>query len=249
MQKFLFILLFLFTPVQASDLAKEKRWADQIVDSLIDGEAVWLEAGGQRFLGIFTEADQDNGKAMIVSHGLGVHPNWNQVVYPVRVEMAARGWHTLSIQMPILPNEAQDHEYVPLFPEAPPRIDAAARFLRARGYTKIVSVAHSHGAAQTAYHLSRKPEGIDAFVAIGMTGDQKDDSINTSKALTRIDMPVLDLYGSEDLPQVLESAPSRKTGAASNPAYRQQVIDGAGHFFDGMNDELVEAIEAFVESL
>ena len=27
--------------LQASDLAKEKRWADQIVDALIDGEAVY----------------------------------------------------------------------------------------------------------------------------------------------------------------------------------------------------------------
>ena len=249
MQKILLSLLFVVISAQASDVAKEKRWADQIVDSLIDGEAVWLEADGHEFLGIFTEADDDNSRALIVAHGLGVHPNWNQVVYPVRVEMAYRGWHTLSIQMPILPNDADDHEYVPLFPEAPPRLEAAARFLGDKGYTTVVVVAHSHGAAQTAYNLSRQPTGIDAFVAVGMTGDQKDPQIDTSKALQRIDMPVLDLYGSEDLPQVLQSASSRRAGAAANPAYRQQVIDGAGHFFDGMNDELIEAVEAFVNSL
>lgn len=26
-----------------SDVAREKRWSEQIVDQLIDGEAVWLE--------------------------------------------------------------------------------------------------------------------------------------------------------------------------------------------------------------
>jgi len=249
MKKILFSLLLVCSSIQASDVAKEKRWADQIVDSLIDGEAVWLDSGGHKFLGIFTEAEEDNGQAMIVAHGLGVHPNWNQVVYPVRVEMASRGWHTLSIQMPILPNEAQDYEYLPLFPEVPPRLDAAVRFLQDKGYSKIVAVAHSHGAAQTTYHLSRNARGIDAFVAIGMTGDQKDAQIDTSKGLQRINMPVLDLYGSEDLPQVLSSASSRQAGAAHNPAYRQQVIDGAGHFFDGMNDELIEAVDNFVSGL
>jgi hypothetical protein len=36
----------------ASDVEKERRWADQIVDSLIDGDAVWLSAGDHEFLGI-----------------------------------------------------------------------------------------------------------------------------------------------------------------------------------------------------
>ena len=40
----LYIVALLVLPfnIQASDLAKEKRWANQIVDAIIDGDAVWL---------------------------------------------------------------------------------------------------------------------------------------------------------------------------------------------------------------
>ena len=97
-----FLSLILALPLQASDVEKEARWAEQIVDFLIDGEAVWLDADGHEFLGIYTEADEESSKAIIVVHGTGVHPDWAQVVKPIRVDMASRGWNTLSIQMPIL---------------------------------------------------------------------------------------------------------------------------------------------------
>ena len=106
------ILLFVVSTVHATDIEKERRWADQIVDFLIDGEAVWLEDNGHQFLGIHTEAEVDSDKAIIVVHGTGVHPDWEQVVKPVRVEMTAHGWHTLSIQMPVLVNEAEYKDYV-----------------------------------------------------------------------------------------------------------------------------------------
>ena len=41
-----------------SDSAKEQRWSEQIVDQLIDGEDVWLEARKHRFLTIYTPAEQ-----------------------------------------------------------------------------------------------------------------------------------------------------------------------------------------------
>jgi len=36
-------LFTLSCTLHASDLAKEKRWAEQVVDAIMDGEAVWLE--------------------------------------------------------------------------------------------------------------------------------------------------------------------------------------------------------------
>ncbi|MDX1594365.1 MAG: DUF3530 family protein, partial [Gammaproteobacteria bacterium] len=109
----------------ASDKAKEQRWADQIVDQLIEGEPVWLEAGEDRFLAILTEADGEPRGSVILMHGMGVHPNWPQVIYPLRTELPRLGWTTLSLQMPVLPNDAEAVAYVPLFDEVAPRIDAA----------------------------------------------------------------------------------------------------------------------------
>ena len=86
----------------ASDLAKEQRWREQVADSIMDGEEVDVMVDGRGVFGIYTEAAEDSDKGMIIAHGIGVHPNWDQVILPLRVEMAERGWHTLSIQMPIL---------------------------------------------------------------------------------------------------------------------------------------------------
>ena len=108
----LLLLLFPTANLLASDLDKEKRWADQIVDSILDGDAVWLDTDGHKFLSIFTAADNDSkDNALIVMHGVGIHPNWDQVIRPIRVEMTTRGWNTLSIQMPILANEAAAEDY------------------------------------------------------------------------------------------------------------------------------------------
>jgi predicted esterase len=242
--------LVLFATIQvsmASDLAKEKRWADQIVDSLIDGEAVWLKADNHEFLSIFTESAEESKRGMIVVHGTGVHPDWDQVVKPIRVEMTNHGWNTLSIQMPILRNEAEHEEYVPLYPEVPARMKAAEEFLLQKGITDIVIVAHSQGAAMSSYYLSRNPSKARAFVAIGMGATQKESDINTANSLKAINIPVLDMYGSEDLESVLSTIELRKQSAAHNPAYQQHMTQGAGHFWDGKEKDLLHTVNQWVE--
>ena len=150
---FLFVIMF-STGLEASDLAKEKRWADQVIDAILDGEAVWLNDGSSEFLGIYTEAEEDKSRAVIVMHGTGIHPDWQQVIQPLRVGLTEHNWNTLAIQMPILPNEAEYHEYAPLYDEVAPRIDAAIEYLKKNGSKKIVLIGHSQGAAMTAYYLS-----------------------------------------------------------------------------------------------
>jgi len=106
----------------------------------------------------------------------------------------------------------------------------------------LVIVAHSQGATMSSYYLSRNTNDIQGFVAIGMGATQKDSDVNSSISLKTINIPVLDLYGTDDLPGVLETAELRKQAAAHNPQYSQKVIQGANHFFDEMNDELVVAV-------
>ncbi len=243
-----FSLFFTFS-VYASDVEKEKRWASQIVDFLIDGEAEWLNADGHEFLSIYTEAEEESKRAIIVVHGTGIHPNWDQVVKPVRVEMTTLGWNTLSIQMPILHNEAEYAEYVPLYPEVPPRLKAAEDFLLEAGMEEIVIVAHSQGATMSSYYLSRNPHRANAFVAIGMGATQKDSHVNSAKSLESIKIPVLDLYGSKDLPGVLDTVEKRAQAAAHNKGYSQLVTDGADHFYEGYEAELIDSISNWLSSL
>lgn len=237
----------LASTLQASDLEKEQRWRDQVADSIMDGEEVDVSVDDHVIFGIYTDAADESDKGMIVVHGTGIHPNWEQVVQPVRVRMTEHGWNTLSIQMPILHNEAEYKDYVPLYPEVPPRLKAAEQFLLDRGMKKIVIVAHSQGATMSSYYLSRHPESkVEEFVAIGMGATQKDSHLNSALALQKINIPVLDLYGSDDLPGVMDTIDNRKQGAAHNPHYSQKEIAGANHFFDGMNDELISAIHGWL---
>ena len=232
----------------ASDLEKEQRWADQVVDAIIDGDAVWLNDGKSDFLGIYTEAAEDKGRAVIVMHGTGIHPNWTQVVQPLRVGLTEDDWNTLSIQMPVLPNEAEYPEYAPLYDEVAPRIDAAIKYLKEQGSKDIMLVAHSQGSAMTVYYLSNSKPDVKGFVAIGMASFDGDPRMNSIKSLEKIKLPVLDLYGTEDLEEIVASAGSRVAAAekAGNKNYTQKQITG-NHFFDGQEEALVETVADWLD--
>ena len=240
-------LLMLAAPVAASDLEKEQRWREQVEDSIMDGEAVDLVVEGREIFAIYMEAEDGSDKGMIVVHGTGIHPNWQQVVQPIRVEMAAHGRNTLSIQMPILHNEAQYEEYVALYPEVPPRLRAAEAFLKDRGIQTLLIAAHSQGATMSSYYLSRHPSDVKGLIAIGMGATQKDSHINSAQSLKKITIPVLDLYGDDDLPGVLDTVDARTESSAHNAQYSQQMIKDANHFFDGMDDELVSAVAGWAQ--
>jgi predicted alpha/beta-hydrolase family hydrolase len=238
----LFLWFAMMSPAsQASDLDKEKRWADQIVDALIEGEAEWLEVGQVKFLGIYTESDEPTQRAALVLHGIGVHPDWPQVVYPLRTGLPAQGWSSLSLQMPVLPNDADPKEYVPLFDEVGPRIQAGIAFLKQNGATQIVIVAHSLGAAMASYYLAGQPEGIAALVGVGMTGGG-DARMDNVVSLAKVRVPVLDVHGQNDLESVLGTSADRAKAAAGNPAFSQVQVPDADHFFEGHSDTLLKIV-------
>jgi len=242
---FAVVALLVSTVAIASDVEKERRWADQIVDALIEGEAVWLHTGKHEFLGIYTEAeDSDSKYGAIILHGIGVHPNWQQVVYPLRTRLPTLGWHTLSLQMPILPNDAKEGDYAPLMVEVAPRLDSGVAFLKEKGIEKIVIVSHSLGSTMASYYLSTGDRNIQGFVAIGMpAGIQQSDIVN-AEMVAKIRTPLLDLHGSQDSAEVLAAVPLRQEvkGKGIGGPYRSQKVEGANHFFDDQEDDLVAAV-------
>jgi len=256
LQKLLSMLVFLCAitaPALASDTDKEKRWADQIVDALIDGNAEWLEAEGHKFLAIYTEDQTGEPKGgAIILHGIGVHPNWSEVIYPLRTELPNHGWATLSIQMPVLPNEAEVKDYIPLIKEAAPRIQAAIAFLKSKNIEPMVIIAHSLGATMASATLAEQGDlGLRGYVAIGMSGSDLDPQLDTTAQLAKLKLPILDLYGSRDLDTVLKAVEPRAAAMrkAGHAHYRQQGIEGADHFFVGLEDELVRRVYGWLETL
>jgi pimeloyl-ACP methyl ester carboxylesterase len=246
------LLLIGAVPSLASDTAKEKRWADQIVDGLIDGEAVWLQAGSTKFLGIYTESAKKPAKgAVIVLHGTGVHPDWADVVNPLRVHLTEYGWNTLSLQMPILRNEAEEPEYAPLFPEIAPRMQAGIDFLKSKGNQNIGIAAHSLGATMAAYYMANNANPVKGMVVIGTSGVNFNvPNLRYFETLPKLNkLPILDLYGSEDTKAVLETVSKRADIAkkSGNTHYVQVKVPGANHFFQGKDKELVQEVSSWLD--
>ena len=94
----------------------------------------------------------------------------------------------------------------------------------------------------TAYHLSENKPSVDGFVAIGMGGGSEDPVRDTMGHLKNIDIPMLDLSGSEDLESVMESSSARKESQSHNATYEQVVEEGADHFFDGEEEALLNHV-------
>lgn len=221
----------------AQDYAREKRWADEVVPGVVVGDPVYLETprGHHKFLALFTPADPK--RAVIVVHGLGVHPDWG-LIGTLRGALAERGFTTLSIQMPVLAANASADAYPPTFPQAAERMAAAVKFLKAKGYTALGIASHSMGSRMSLAYLAKRPDpAVRAWASLGIPVDR----------YPKLGLPILDLLGENDLPQVVKGAKRRAASLPGTPS-RQGVIAHADHFFTGHEAEMVDAVAQFFEA-
>jgi alpha/beta superfamily hydrolase len=112
--------------------------------------------------------------------------------------------------------------------------------MQSKGYGEIVLVSHSLGCRMSNEFLLANPRGVKAWVAIGMTAPMRGED--------RFKFPVFDLYGEDDLPQVLEAAAQRGDAIRTLRGSRQMVVPGADHFFNGHYAELDAQVRAFLDS-
>jgi pimeloyl-ACP methyl ester carboxylesterase len=236
--------------LQAADLAREQRIRAQIEDAILVGEPITLQTGGQDFLAIHTEAQTPKRQgAAILLHGRGANADWADVIHPLRTGLAAHGWETLSLQMPVAAAEAPGSAYRRLIPEAFPRIAFGLEFLVQRQIDRVVIIGHSLGARMALEWLAREtPRPVRALVAVGLSSGSGESDAGTLDALTRLRLPVLDIYGSHDAQSVRHTAPQRAAAArkADNDRYRQLEIQGADHLFHGHDHELLTRVRAWL---
>ncbi|HUX91995.1 MAG TPA: DUF3530 domain-containing protein [Gallionellaceae bacterium] len=227
-----------------ADYARERKWADEIIPGIVVGDPVFLELKqGRKFLTIFTEAKDaktgDGKLGLVVIHGLGIHPDWN-MVGTLRTQLAEQGYTTLSIQMPVLANDAEGEAYLPLFPEAEERIAVAVDFLQAKGYKKIAIVSHSMGSAMSRMFVENNQHRLAAWASLG---------IGRGYTYSGISIPVLDLYGEHDLPPVLQTAKKRAASLNENLNSRQVMVAKSDHFYNDHEAEMVKAVNNFLGSI
>jgi pimeloyl-ACP methyl ester carboxylesterase len=262
---FTLLMMLLGNIAMATDLAKEQRIADQTLEALFDGEPVWLQANN-KFLGLVNNevstsiTPPPKGSVVLLIHGSGQGPDTPFVIAPLRQLFAESGYPTLSIQMPVLSNDASYEDYVATFPDSSDRITAAISYLTQQQKNRITIVAHSLGSAMLIDWLAHvdvsATESVVSIVTLGLGANLSDAEIKEKvqiqqyyrKVFEKITMPFLDAYGENDNAPVLASAPFRQTAVNNTHVKSQQMIlGGSDHFFTDMEGELVKLIVAWMQ--
>ena len=240
-------ILFLLcsSPLIAGNEQREARLVEEIQANLFDGDVISLGSGDEQFAAVEMLSEDSPRGGIILMHGRGFHADWPENIGPLRVGLSEAGWQTLSLQLPVLEKTAKYFDYLPVLPEAGPRLDAAIAYLSEQGLSPIILLAHSCGAHMAMLWLeSSKGKGIDGFVGIGVGATDYKQPMQHPFPFASLDIPVLDIYGENDFPAVHRLAPRRLAlmTQGGNAKSEQIMLPGADHYFVDHPDEMTSAI-------
>lgn len=195
---------------------------------------------GPRALALYLppESEPKRGGAVLL-HDLGGHPDWPEVVAPLRRQLPRDGWATLAVQMP-LPGSGG---VAPLLREAVPRVEAAVAELRKRGHKPVVLVGHGTGAAMAAAYLreqAQPPIAAGVVISLGVPG-RDGAALDPAAILEGSGLPLLEIHGSEAPSYVLDSV-----RALDGKRVTRLTTLGTGHGFDGAEAVLVGRVRGWL---
>jgi len=225
-----------------SDPAREQRWAEQILPSLLVGEAVYLDTGrGTRFLALWAPVAGARA-AVLLTHGPGLHPD-HGLTGELRMHLTDRGYSTLSLQMPVLAADQEAGDgYRELMPEAALRIAAGMRFLREKAAGRIAIVSHAMGSGMAHEYLRTTPDApVAAWAALSYFG--------VFEAVRGAPFPVLDLYGANDYRGIRGPARDRARILAGVKGSRQLAAPDGGRFLAGGEKTVLREVGAFLDEV
>ena len=278
MGRFFSLLLCFITLLGTSHAASE---SDQALGKLLEanlteGEPLWLDGGAEKFFAVFDPDQTGQPKGgIILLHDAGSHPDKPEVIQPLRKKLPEQGWPTVALHLPALDTTA---DYIGKQAQINKRIDAAITYMRNKGLNNLALLGHGTGAmAATAYLANQNNDSIRAFVAVSLGVIEREDKAETIPALLeKISLPMLDIYGSQDLDHITSSAKARSLAAKISSdsstsqkridafkrsamatsvtqnrsgyiAYRQIRIIGANHDFSGAEQILAKRITGWLE--
>ncbi len=108
-------------------------------------------------------------------------------------------------------------DYVPIFPYAHRRIEAAIEFYQKLGIKNISLSAHGCGAHMSMSYLDKiGDKAISSFVGIGMGATDYQQKLVKPYPLATLKIPVLDIFAQNDFAGVLRLAKIRKVFVTYN---------------------------------
>lgn len=268
----LFIIIFLpcfvfngqIAAKDIQQLNREQEIAKKLTRIADADEIISLKASGSRFIGLYksarvgaeietvNKAGEISGVVILV-HGMGAHPDWPDVISPLRTRLTESGWSTLSIQMPILSPEEPLAEYGKTLDIAHSRIQAAVNYLHDWEMDPIILLGYSFGSVQVADYLaSNQPDNVAGFVSVSMLAQKFiKPKLDVYKLIGEINIPMLDVYGEEDLADVRQGIDDRRLAASKNGlnSFQQIELQQARHNYSGTEKALVEQIQVWLQQI
>ena len=151
---------------------RESEISQQLEAVLMTGEALWLGEAEQRFLALFEESTEDNiYGAVILLHDLGGNADLPQLISAMRKTLPKKGWHTLSLQLPIVNADEEKNVYLERLEVIQQRITAGITVLQQKNITEIAIIGHGLGAAAGLLYVSNNQQSpIKSIVGISIPG-------------------------------------------------------------------------------
>lgn len=219
----------------AIDPAREERIAQEIQQTLFDGEIIRISLpGGGDFLAIAYEGEPDK-PAVIGLHGPGQHAGSTWVT-SLASALNDRGYSFYALQMPVQRKQCESSDAYPqIFPKAIERITAGAQVARASHPAGLVLL----GDWLANSYLGATPDApFDVWVVTGLTGAFRSIGENRPR--------ILDLYGSDGPAITRRTAWLRRTRLWLWGNGEQVEIAGATRGFPEKSAQVAQQIDAFV---
>lgn len=231
---------------------REQQLAEQLLAADPVGTPIWLEAPDGEFLALhYAASGALSRRAVLLVHQLGGHPDWPEVIAPLRTGLPNHGWSTLSLQMPLLPTSALANDYGGTVVAAGRRIESGIEYLQEQGYSRIVLLGYGFGASQALAWLASENSAdgpVDGLISLGILAREfLQPTLDPTDLLASIEIPVLDLYGRNDFPEVIDTAEQRRRAVSHSVDFTQQAIAGANHYFTGAEEQLLNVVVAWLD--
>ncbi|TDO98198.1 alpha/beta hydrolase family protein [Marinomonas balearica] len=173
-----------------------------------------INDGTDDFLGLFNESGTGDPQGCVLllheDHG---HPDWPQVISPLRKDLPSHSWCTLSIEVPDITNRAsptilstdnsEDDTQAPPTDETVTlqnekkvfdRIDAALALIREKGYQNAAYLGHRSGAAYFLKYIADRGISGQALILIDIKTIPPVTEFQLSQSIESLRIPVLDYY-------------------------------------------------------
>jgi len=195
---------------------QEIAWEQVLMKSSDPNEIIWLRTPNEKFIALYLDDFTGTLRGgVILLHGMGGHPDWPDVISPLRQSLPKHGWSTLSIQLPTFEKGGQISDYADTISNVTARIKAAIDHFRSIGNSNIVLLGYGLGSMMGASFLaSTADSGVAAFIGVSMPSYRDGEEwMDLTKSIEKMNLPMLDVYGSNDLASVINSADKRALAA------------------------------------